>query len=125
MPPFLVVPSAEEQCVELFAWRAGCLEPPLRFSLAPTSAAPVSLDSRLKEALAALPGFPCSHKERSEHLALVTRWFYSSFRRGELILFSSWERLPYRKIVHACSRVLAPRPAEAQLPSPPSGTAAF
>ena len=44
----------------------------------------------------------------SEHLALVSRWFYSKPRDGE-ILFKGvvW---PYRRIMRACSRILAPPP---------------
>ena len=45
----------------------------------------------------------------SEHLALVSRWFYSKPRDGE-ILFKE-DVWPYRRIMRACSRLLAP-PAE-------------
>ena len=47
----------------------------------------------------------------SEHLALVTRWFYSKPREGE-ILFRAGD-WPYRRILRACSRLLAPPPPKA------------
>jgi hypothetical protein len=46
-----------------------------------------------------------SRQERQEHLALLARWHYSSWRDGEWIQFESPEQAPYRKIVRAISRV--------------------
>ncbi|MGC1383859.1 MAG: hypothetical protein WA823_08775 [Candidatus Acidiferrales bacterium] len=44
----------------------------------------------------------------SEHLSLISRWFYSKPRDGE-ILFRD-EVWPYRRIMRACARLLAPPP---------------
>jgi excinuclease ABC subunit C len=52
--------------------------------------------------------------ELGEHLALVARWFYSKPREGE-ILFRAGE-WPYRRILGACGRLLAP-------PAPPNAAA--
>jgi hypothetical protein len=58
----------------------------------------------------------------SEHLSLVSRWFYSKPRDGE-ILFKE-DVWPYRRIMRACSRLLAPppdiRPVEPDTPQPPT-----
>jgi excinuclease ABC subunit C len=58
----------------------------------------------------------------SEHLSLVSRWFYSKPRDGE-ILFKE-DVWPYRRIMRACSRLLAPppeiRPVEPDTPHPPT-----
>jgi excinuclease ABC subunit C len=44
--------------------------------------------------------------ERSEHLAILARWFYSKPREGEIFFKESdW---PYRRILRACGRLLAP-----------------
>jgi excinuclease ABC subunit C len=44
--------------------------------------------------------------ELAEHLSLVARWFYSKPRDGEFFFRSAdW---PYRRILRACSRLLAP-----------------
>jgi excinuclease ABC subunit C len=50
---------------------------------------------------------PLSKGELSEHLWLVTRWFYSNPRTGE-IFFREKNDWPYRRILRACSRLLAP-----------------
>jgi excinuclease ABC subunit C len=55
----------------------------------------------------------------SEHLALVSRWFYSKPRDGEILFRDGvW---PYRRMLRACARLLAPpvqiKPAE---PTPPT-----
>jgi excinuclease ABC subunit C len=48
--------------------------------------------------------------ELSEHLWLLSRWFYSNPREGEILFREKdW---PYRRILRACSRLLAPREAE-------------
>ncbi len=55
--------------------------------------------------------------ERAEHLALIARWFYSKPREGEIFFrTATW---PYRRIVRACSRVLA-GPAAPLSPKPPA-----
>jgi excinuclease ABC subunit C len=50
---------------------------------------------------------PLSKGELSEHLWLVARWFYSNPRKGE-IFFREKNDWPYRRILRACSRLLAP-----------------
>ena len=54
-------------------------------------------------------GLRSAPPDLSEHLALVTRWFYSKPREGE-ILFRAGD-WPYRRILRACSRLLAPSPS--------------
>jgi excinuclease UvrABC nuclease subunit len=61
-------------------------------------------------------GLRTAPPELAEHLSLVARWFYSNPRQGE-ILFREGE-WPYRRILRACSRLLAP-PAPPS-PAPPS-----
>jgi excinuclease ABC subunit C len=58
---------------------------------------------------------PLAKGELSEHLWLVARWFYSNPRKGE-IFFREKNDWPYRRIVRACSRLLAP-PEPAKEPS--------
>jgi excinuclease ABC subunit C len=52
----------------------------------------------------------------SEHLALVSRWFYSKPRDGE-ILFRTGD-WPYRRILRACARLLNPHEKNLTPPSP-------
>jgi len=51
--------------------------------------------------------WPLAKGELSEHLWLVARWFYSNPRTGE-IFFREKNDWPYRRILRACSRLLAP-----------------
>jgi len=49
--------------------------------------------------------------ELPEHLSLIARWFYSKPREGEIFFRGiDW---PYRRILRACGRLLAPPSAEA------------
>jgi excinuclease ABC subunit C len=52
----------------------------------------------------------------SEHLSLVSRWFYSKPREGE-ILFRTGD-WPYRRILRACARLLNPQEKNLIPPSP-------
>jgi len=54
-----------------------------------------------------------------EQLAILSRWFYSSWRDGEMLLVDDWQKIPYRKLVNAVSRVAkGPVAAEQQTPHP-------
>lgn len=70
------------------------------------------------EAVTALEAdnLPLAKGELSEHLWLVARWFYSNPRAGE-IFFREKDDWPYRRILRACSRLLAPPAAEPSKPS--------
>ena len=50
---------------------------------------------------------PTPKGELSEHLWVVARWYYSNPRVGE-IFFRENKDWPYRRILRACSRLLAP-----------------
>jgi len=51
-------------------------------------------------------GMRHSPPERSEHLSILARWFYSKPRDGEI--FFREDDWPYRRILRACGRLLAP-----------------
>ena len=69
--------------------------------------ASVSLDARLRELALSVPCNPAAGAERMEQLAIVARWFYSSWCDGELLLVDDWAKIPYRKLVNAVSRIAA------------------
>jgi excinuclease UvrABC nuclease subunit len=50
----------------------------------------------------------------SEHLWLLARWFYSNPRQGEI--FFRAKAWPYRRMMRACARLLAPPEAKPGLP---------
>ena len=59
-----------------------------------------------------------SREQLGEHLALLSRWFYSNPRDGEI--FFREKDWPYRKILRACSRLLHPKAANAPAPNEPA-----
>src|SRR5580704_18079383 len=67
-------------------------------------------------------GLQSAPPELTEHLSLLSRWFYSKPREGEILFRQvSW---PYRRILRACNRLLAPAQAPPQEPTagPPFGS---
>ena len=100
-----ITPSAAPGAVELWIVREGHWQPPRRLSFEVHEGKPVSLDSKLREILAAAPIHRLSARARQEYLALLARWFYASWRDGEWLNIESFESPPYRKLVHAISRV--------------------
>lgn len=98
-----VVSSAEPDAVRLWFVFEGCWQEPLDLALR----SDVSLDRRLREVAAGLRPQPAGAPDRQEHLALLARWFYSSWRDGEWLGFESLDRLPYRKLVRMISKVAA------------------
>jgi excinuclease ABC subunit C len=118
--------GGEENSVMVFWIQAGTIAGafPLRFS--ELSSEPRSLDGILRAHLEpaevdASDARPITASERAEHISLVARWFYSKPREGEIFFRNkTW---PYRRIVRACSRVLAgptpPLPAKPPALLPP------
>src|SRR5579864_2632779 len=100
-----VTASVEPQAVELwFVWQ-GSWQPPHRVTFEVAEGKPVSLDQKLRETENSLEPAEQTMRERQEHLAILARWFYSSWRDGEWFAFDSLKNVPYRKLVHAISRV--------------------
>lgn len=100
-----VVPSTEPDTVRLWFLCAGCWQAPQDLTLA----SHVSLDQRLRELVAQLKPPIAPRQDRQEHLALLARWYYSTWRDGEWLGFQSLEQVPYRKLVRAISRVQSGR----------------
>jgi excinuclease ABC subunit C len=112
-----VTASAAPEEVVLWFLLKGCWQMPLRFRLSVEEGKPAPLDRRLREAMAALNPARLPALERQEHLALLARWYYSSWRDGEWLSFDHLDSPPLRKLVNAIHRV-ATR-AEAHAPSRP------
>ncbi len=93
--------SRDPGAVALWFCCRGWWQPPLRFELA----SDVSLDRRLRDLIASLPPEQVAEGSREEHLALLARWAWSSWRDGELLFFDALAHAPYRKLVRAISKV--------------------
>jgi excinuclease ABC subunit C len=98
--------SQVSSAVELWFVREGHVQPRCRFSFEVQEGKPVSLDQKLRETIAGFEFQKHSNRERQEFLALLARWYYSSWRDGDWLPFESYEDVPYRKLVNAISRVV-------------------
>ena len=97
--------SMAPDAVELWFVRDGNWCTPARFGFEVQEGKPVSLDRKLRETVATVTPPRLSVRERQECLALLARWYYSSWRDGEWLGFESFEEIPYRKLVNAICRV--------------------
>ena len=132
--------AAEDQCIAVFAFHAGRLTEPLFVRFAEIASQPRSAEHIFKSYLegaaaevvnadasaattpqgsnvkadsvqTSLPVSQAASREQlGEHLALLSRWYYSNPRAGEI--FFREKEWPYRKILRACSRLLNPKAAE-------------
>jgi excinuclease ABC subunit C len=113
--------SAELHSIGFFAIHGGRLAEPfwLRFEeTSKPSSAEETVRDYLEGVLNAAPTLNSnvrqSATELGEHLGLLARWFFSNPREGEI--FFREKDWPYRRILRACSRLLAPKPEPAKQP---------
>jgi len=96
-----VAPSLAPDSVLLWFVCQGVWQAPVRFTLTSFT----SLDQRLRELVASIQPEGTPLAEKQEHLALLARWHYSSWSDGEWIGFPAMDKVPYKKLVRAISRV--------------------
>ena len=100
-----ITPSAAPNAIELSYVRSGSWQGTRRIGFELVEGKPVSLDRKLREDAMQAGGVERAPKEKQEYLAILSRWFYSSWRDGEFLLVDDPDNPPYRKLVHAISRV--------------------
>jgi excinuclease UvrABC nuclease subunit len=113
--------AAEEQTIGVYAVRGGRLADPFFLRFAEIASQPRSAEEIFRDYLD-LPS-PARNGDLGEHLWIVARWFYSNPRDGEI--FFREKDWPYRRILRACSRLLAPKAEEvpaAEKPKPAQPT---
>jgi hypothetical protein len=69
-----------------------------------------SLDSLVRERIQAALQSPSAEGNRLEHLALFSRWYYSSWRDGPWFAFENVAQLNYRRLVKAIAQTRNPSP---------------
>ena len=80
-------------------------------SATPNATIPSATDLKVQFGIRFVP------EELPEHLSLLARWFYAKPREGEIFFRDpTW---PYRRLLRACARILAP-PAAPPRPTPSS-----
>ena len=99
-----VTKSVAEGTVDLRFVSRGFWQAVDRFTLMPPGGKMISMDQRLRELVAGLPPVHSSVRDRQDHLALLARWYYSSWRDGDWLFFEDGGEPPYRKLVRAISK---------------------
>ena len=120
--------TAEEKTIGVYAVRGGRLAEPFLLRFAEIAGQPRSAEQIFREHLdqqRAGQAPPLEHLlsgDLGEHLWLIARWYYSNPREGEI--FFREKDWPYRRMLRACSRLLAPKAEEKEEPEtqskPPS-----
>jgi excinuclease ABC subunit C len=131
--------AAEESTVAVFVVRGGRIEEPRMLRFAELASEPRSVEQILREWLegaadpvehpAKAPSSQQSFRELEDQLSLLARWFHKKPRVGEIFFRENTARAsaaapqdeaslrrnsewPYRRILRACSRLLAPPAVE-------------
>ena len=104
----ILQPAAEEQTIGVYRVAGGKLAEPFFLRFAEIASQPRSAEQIFREHFDAESA--ATNGDLGEDLWLVARWFYSNPREGEI--FFREKDWPYRRILRACSRLLAPKPNE-------------
>jgi hypothetical protein len=107
-----VLPSVDADTVALRFLASGVWLPEAAFRVASGSEM-IPMDRRLREIVHGLPPAHATVRERQEHVALLARWYYSSWRDGQWIAFPDFAGIPYRRVVRAISVVAGGQQAAA------------
>ena len=104
----LIERGAAPKSVVFFRLGAGTLRGPVTLSLDENVAAPLPLDQQLHALLGPLA--PPSGRQREfpswEHLSLLSRWYYSSFRTGEILMLPANGEIPHARLIRLCRKML-------------------
>jgi excinuclease ABC subunit C len=113
----ILQPAAEEQTIGVYRVAGGKLAEPFFLRFAEIASQPRSAEQIFREQFETKSA--ATNGDLSEHLWLVAQWYYSNPREGEI--FFREKDWPYRRILRACSRLLAPKanePTTGEKPGP-------
>ena len=122
----IILPAAEAKSVVFFRVSGGEIEGPALLSLDENVPSPIPLDQRIRSVLEPLAtnskAAPTQRGEPSlpswEHLSLLARWYYSSFRQGELTPLNVDRQIPHTRLIRTCRKILSARdPARSVAPN--------
>ncbi len=113
----MLQPAAQPKCVAFFRAVGGELRGPATLSLDENVASPVPLDTQLQILLDSLragarPRPAAADPARVappppwEPLNLLARWYYSSFREGELVMLPPSEEIPHARLIRLCRKMI-------------------
>ena len=106
--------GAEPKSIAFFRVSRGEMRGPAWLSLDEKVASPHPLDRQIQEALSSLahPAGTASNVESRrfplwEHLAILSRWYYSSFREGEFVPLRHPDEIPHARLIRLCRKLAA------------------
>jgi len=107
----MVFPGAETKSVAFFRIIAGEIHGPATLWLDENVSDPTPLDRQLHALMESLGSegtrrilFPLPPWE---HLSMLARWYYSSFRQGELVMLATNQAIPHSRLIRTCRKLLA------------------
>lgn len=108
----MLFPSPQAQTVTLFRVAAGEIRGPAALSLSGNVSSPLPLDGRLDASLRSLDDVPAGQAAPPwEHLSLLARWFYSSFRSGEFVWTPPGRPFPHARLIKLCRKIVEISPS--------------
>ena len=113
----MLQPAAQPKSVAFFRIAGGELRGPATLSLDENVTSPLPLDAQLQTLLDSLARPKLSSADAAhvgpppawEPLNLLARWYYSSFREGELVMLPPSEEIPYARLIRLCRKMIQGR----------------
>jgi hypothetical protein len=112
-----LTPGRPAGSVVLWPVVSGYWQEPLRIDFAQPTAEAKSLDHQLKHQLVEHLCHPAQEGDRLEHVALLSRWYFSTWCDGTWLPFHHPHDLDYRVLVRRISALLRDKAGE-NLPAP-------
>lgn len=107
----MLLPGAGEKSVVFFRIIGGEIRGPAALSLDENVPNPTPLDRQLHDLMESLGGevgrATLTALPPWEHLSLLARWYYSSFRQGELVMLNPDQSIPHSRLIRICRKLLA------------------
>jgi len=122
----IVLKGAEAKSLVFFRVIGGEIHGPAALLLDENVPAPTPLDRQLHDLLESLATGRGQTAPQTlppwEHLSLLARWYYSSFREGEFVMLNPTQVMPHARLIRVCRKLLtaeAPSTQPASTPSAP------
>ena len=108
----IVLPGAEAKAVVFFRIVGGEIRGPATLSFDENVPSPTPLDRQIHDLMESLGGKSSAGASPSsppwEHLSMLARWYYSSFREGELVMLNPDQTIPHSRLIRICRKLLTP-----------------
>ncbi len=102
--------AAEPKTVVFFRIAGGEIQGSASLSLDERVSSPVPLDEQIRELLGPAAIGPKQSVAPWEHLSLLARWYYSSFRQGELVMLPPNQEIPHARLIRLCRKIIETKP---------------